>query len=84
MKKLYVGNLPFSITPNGLKEMFAVFGDISEETVVMDRQTGKSKGFGFVTISDDAAAEAAIAQMNGKELEGRAIKVSEAKPMVPR
>ena len=84
MKKLYIGNMPFSITQDGLKEMFAVYGDITEVTVITDRRTGKSKGFGFVTLSDDAAAEAAIAQMNGKDLEGRAITVSEARPMAPR
>ena len=76
--------MPFSITQDGLKEMFAVYGDITEVTVITDRRTGKSKGFGFVTLSDDAAAEAAIAQMNGKDLEGRAITVSEARPMAPR
>ncbi|MFH0737585.1 MAG: RNA-binding protein [Candidatus Micrarchaeota archaeon] len=84
MKKLYVGNMPFSVTQEGLKEMFAVFGDITEVTVITDRRTGRSKGFGFVTFSDDAAADKAIADMNGKDLEGRPLTVSEARPMAPR
>lgn len=84
MKKLYVGNMPFSITQERLKEMFAVFGEVTEATVIMDRRSGRSKGFGFVTFSDDAAADKAIADMNGKDMEGRPLTVSEARPMTPR
>lgn len=84
MKKLYVGNMPFSITQERLKEMFAVFGEVTEVTVIMDRRSGRSKGFGFVTFSDDAAADKAIADMNGKDMEGRPLTVSEARPMTPR
>ncbi len=84
MKKLYVGNMPFSITQERLKEMFAVFGEVTEAIVIMDRRSGRSKGFGFVTMSDDAAADKAVADMNGKDMEGRPLTVSEARPMAPR
>ena len=83
-KKIYVGNLPFSVTQDQLKELFSSFGDIEEVTLISDRATGRSKGFGFVTFTDDAAADKAIADMNGKEIEGRAIKVSEARPQERR
>jgi RNA recognition motif-containing protein len=79
-KKLYVGNLAFSITQDALKEAFTSFGEIEEVTLVQDRETGRSRGFGFVTFVNDADADKALAEMNGKELEGRAIKVSEARP----
>lgn len=78
--KLYVGNLPWSIDDSGLKEMFASHNP-EEATVIKDRLSGRSKGFGFVTIADDSAAANAIKEMNGKEMEGRELKVSEAKPM---
>ncbi|NYZ74507.1 RNA-binding protein [Candidatus Micrarchaeota archaeon] len=84
MKKLYVGNMPFSITQERLKEMFAVFGEVTEAIVIMDRRSGRSKGFGFVTMTDDAAADKAVADMNGKDMEGRPLTVSEARPMAPR
>jgi RNA recognition motif-containing protein len=83
-KKLYVGNLPFSVTQEQLKEMFSSYGEITEATLVIDKYSGRSRGFGFVTLADDAAADKAIAEMNGKDLEGRALKVSEAKPMESR
>lgn len=79
-KKLYIGNLAFSVTQDSLKEAFASFGDIEEVTLVTDRETGRSRGFGFVTFANDADADKAMAEMNGKEIEGRAIKVSEARP----
>lgn len=79
-KKLYIGNLAFSVTQDGLKEAFASFGDIEEVTLVTDRETGRSRGFGFVTFTNDEDADKAMAEMNGKEIEGRAIKVSEARP----
>ena len=84
MKKLYIGNLAFSITQDKLKEIFSPFGEVSEATLVIDKYSGRSRGFGFVSFSDDAAADKAIADMNGKDIEGRPIKVSEAKPMEPR
>ena len=84
MKKLYIGNLAFSITQDKLKEIFSPFGEVSEATLVIDKYSGRSRGFGFVSFSDDAAADKAIAEMNGKDIEGRQIKVSEAKPMEPR
>ena len=81
--KLYIGNLPWKVDDNGLKEMFAAY-NVEEANVISDKFSGRSKGFGFVTIADDEAANKAISEMNDKEIEGRAIKVSEAKPMVPR
>ena len=82
--KLYVGNLPWSVDDNALKELFASYGDIEEAVLIKDKFSGRSKGFGFVTFTDDAAANKAIAEMHEKEVEGRALTVSEAKPMVPR
>ncbi len=81
MTKLYVGNLPYSVTDDSLRDMFASYGDIASATVIMDRNSGRSKGFGFVEFEDDSAATTAIAEMNGKEFEGRAIVVSVARPM---
>lgn len=79
--KVYVGNLPWSVTQEKLKELFQEFGDIEEATVISDKYTGRSKGFGFVTFKEDADAEKAVSAMNGKEIEGRGLKVSEARPM---
>jgi RNA recognition motif-containing protein len=84
MKKLFVGGLNWKTTDDGLREAFEEFGEVSEAKVIMDRETGRSRGFGFVTFSDDAAAAKAIADMNGKELEGRAIQVNEAQERSPR
>jgi len=81
--KLYIGNLPWKVDDSGLKEMFATY-NVEEANVISDKFSGRSKGFGFVTIADDESANKAISEMNDKEIEGRAIKVSEAKPMVPR
>ncbi len=77
--KLYIGNLSWNIDDNKLNELFASYG-AEEVQVITDRSTGRSKGFGFVTISDDASAQKAITEMNGKEADGRELKVSEAKP----
>jgi len=82
--KLYVGNLPYSINDSSLMDMFSSFGAVTSASVIMDRMSGRSKGFGFVEFADDAAAQAAMAEMNGKENDGRALKVSEARPMEPR
>lgn len=79
-KKIYVGNLPFSINDNSLNEMFAECGTVESAKVISDRSTGQSKGFGFVEMSSSEEATEAIEKFNGKELEGRALKVSQAKP----
>ncbi|MAG11027.1 RNA-binding protein [Candidatus Pacearchaeota archaeon] len=79
--KIYVGNLPFSVGFENLKELFAPFGEIEEASVISDKYSGRSKGFGFVTFKDDESAKKAIAEMDGKDVEGRPLKVNEAKPM---
>lgn len=82
--KLYVGNLAYSTDNNALEEMFSSFGQISSAQVVTDRDTGRSKGFGFVEFGDAQAAQAAIAAMNGKDVGGRALTVNEARPREDR
>ena len=79
-KKLYVGNLTYGVTDSTLSQMFEAHGTVQSAQVIMDRDTGKSKGFGFVEMSSDAEAQAAIAALNGKESDGRNLKVNEAKP----
>lgn len=79
MTKLYVGNLPYEIDDKGLEELFAEYGDVESATIIMDRATGRSKGFGFVELDDEGAA-AAMKALNGSEVDGRTIKVDEAKP----
>jgi len=79
--KIYVGNLPYSVDDGKLKEVFSEFGEISEATVISDKYSGRSKGFGFVTFANEESAQKAVSEMNEKEIDGRAIKVSEAKPM---
>jgi RNA recognition motif-containing protein len=79
-KKLYVGNLTYGVTDSALEQMFAPHGTVVSAQVIMDRDTGRSKGFGFVEMKSDQEAEAAIAALNGKELEGRALIVNEARP----
>ncbi|MCR4284728.1 MAG: RNA-binding protein [archaeon] len=81
--KLYVGNLPWSIDDAGLKELFAAYG-VEEANLITDKYSHRSKGFGFVTIADDAEAKKAMSEMHEKEVEGRKLTVSEAKPMVAR
>lgn len=83
-QKLFVGGLPFAIDDDGLRQLFAEFGEIASADVIKDRESGRSKGFGFVEFADDAAAKAAIEAMNGKEVEGRTINVSEARPREER
>jgi len=83
-KKLFVGSLPFATTTDQLKEIFEKVGKVAEANVVMDRMTGKSRGFGFVEMADDAAAKKAIDELNGSEVEGRKIFVSEARPQEKR
>src|SRR3989344_4101642 len=82
-KKLYVGNLPFTVTDVSLKELFSTYGEIAEATIIINKHSGRSKGFGFVTINDDAQATKAISEMNGKDVEGRQIVVNEATPFDP-
>jgi len=83
-KKLYVGNLSYSVDSDKLGEIFAEFGTVESANVIVDRETGRSKGFGFVEYSDDQEAQAAIAELDGQDFDGRALKVNEAKPMTPR
>jgi RNA recognition motif-containing protein len=79
-KKLYVGNLSYGIRNSDLEEMFAAHGTVQSAQVIMDRDSGRSKGFGFVEMESDQEARAAIAALNGKELDGRALTVNEARP----
>jgi len=79
-KKLYVGNLTYSITDSELQEMFQAHGTVASAQVIMDRDTGRSKGFGFVEMGSDQEAQAAIAAMNGKDMGGRSLTVNEARP----
>src|SRR5438128_5541086 len=79
-KKLYVGNLTYGVTDSTLEQMFAAHGTVESAQVIMDRDTGRSKGFGFVEMKSDQEAQAAIAAMNGKESGGRALVVNEARP----
>src|SRR6201998_3999742 len=79
-KKLYVGNLEYGVTDRDLGKMFAAHGTVESAQVIMDRDTGRSKGFGFVEMKTDQEAQAAIAALNGTEVEGRALTVNEARP----
>jgi len=78
--KIYVGNLPFSMDNEALMELFKEFGEVEEATVVTDRDTGRSRGFGFVTMPDGGEANKAIEAINGREVDGRDLKVNEARP----
>jgi len=82
--KLYVGNLAYSVRDDSLQQAFAQFGTVTSAKVMMDRETGRSKGFGFVEMGSDAEAQAAVNGMNGQALEGRAIVVNEARPREER
>ena len=83
-KKLYVGNLSYDVTDGALEQLFAAHGTVQSAKVIMDRDTGRSKGFGFVEMSSDAEAQAAIAALNGKDMGGRALTVNEARPREDR
>ena len=83
-RKLYVGNLPYSATEQTLRETFSQCGTVDSVTMITDRDTGRSKGFGFVEMSSDSEAQKAIQELNGSTLEDRQIKVNEAKPKAPR
>ena len=82
--KLYVGNLSFESTENDLQDLFEQHGAVSEVNLMMDRMTGKSRGFAFVTMNDDAQATAATGALNGRELNGRTLTVNEARPRADR
>jgi hypothetical protein len=82
--KLYVGNLPYSYRDSDMEQAFAQFGTVTSAKVMMERDTGRSKGFGFVEMSSPAEAQAAIAGMNGQQIGGRGLVVNEARPMEPR
>jgi RNA recognition motif-containing protein len=83
-RKLYVGNLPFSATEEQLADTFAECGTVDSAKIIMDRETGRSKGFGFVEMSSDDEAQSAIEKFDGHELEGRPLRVNEAKPQERR
>ena len=83
-KKLYIGNLPYSVTETALREMFTPLGVVDSVSIITDRDTGQPKGFAFVEMTDDAAAKQAISQINGKTLDSRSITVAEARPQVQR
>src|SRR5262245_19933260 len=83
-KKLYVGNLDYGVTDSALEQMFAAHGTVQSAQVIMDRDTGRSKGFGFVEMGSDQEAQTALAAMSGKQVGGRSLTVNEAKPREDR
>ena len=83
-KKIYVGNLTYGLTDDGLRQMFEEHGTVQSAQVIMDRDTGRSKGFGFVEMGSDQEAQAAIAALSGKQVGGRSLTVNEAKPREDR
>ena len=83
-KKLYVGGLPYAVTEDQLRELFSAHGTVESSTVITDRMTGRSKGFGFVEMSSQEEAQTAMDNLNNTQLEGRSITVNEAKPREPR
>jgi cold-inducible RNA-binding protein len=82
--KLYVGNLPYSFNDSDMERAFSAYGSVNSAKVMMDRDSGRSKGFGFVEMSNDAEAQAGIQGMNGQDVGGRGLVVNEARPMEPR
>jgi len=82
--KLFVGGIAWATTEEGLKEFFSAAGSVVEVKIIIDRQTGKSKGFGFVTMSTEEEADKAVAELNGKELDGRSLKIDKARPQEKR
>lgn len=83
-KRLFVGSLSYNTTQDALRDAFAQVGTVESATIIMDKMTGRSKGFGFVEMSSDEEAQKAIETLNGKELDGRTLVVNEARPMEPR
>lgn len=84
MTKLYVGNLPYSFNDQALRDLFAGYGDVTSSTIIVDKISGRSKGFGFVELADDNEAQRSIAELNGKSIENRNVLVSVARPMEDR
>ena len=84
MKNIFVGNLSFTATEDGVRAMFEAYGTVDRVSIVTDRDTGQPKGFGFVEMTNDAEAEKAIAELNGTELNGRALTINEARPKTER
>jgi RNA recognition motif-containing protein len=80
MMNIYVGNLSYGMSEDELRQAFAAHGEVSSVKILMDRETGRSRGFGFVEMPNKAEAETAIAQLNGKDLGGRALRINEARP----
>ncbi|PIR93661.1 RNA-binding protein [Candidatus Falkowbacteria bacterium CG10_big_fil_rev_8_21_14_0_10_39_11] len=83
-KKLFIGSLDWGVTSEDLNQTFSAFGAVEDAVVIMDKMTGRSKGFGFVTFTNDEDADKALAELNGSELKGREIVVNEARPAEPR
>lgn len=83
-KKLYVGGIPYSTTEDDLKALFAEIGEVTSSAIIIDKMTGRSKGFGFIEMVKDADADKAIAEMNGKDFQGRSLTVNEARPLEER
>ena len=83
-KKLYVGGIPYSTTEDDLKAAFAEIGEVTSSAIIIDKMTGRSKGFGFIEMAKDADADKAIAEMNGKDFQGRTLTVNEARPLEER
>jgi len=84
MKRIFVGNLSFGTTEDAVRSMFATYGTVDSVNLVTDRDTGQARGFGFVEMSNSAEADRAIAELNGRELDGRALNVNEARPKAER
>lgn len=83
MKKIYVGNLPWSADESGLRDLFSTVGEVHSAAVVSDRETGRSRGFGFIEM-DDSDADKAISELNGREMDGRQLRINEARPREDR
>ncbi len=81
---VYVGNLSYGMSEDELHQAFSAFGEVSSVKILMDRETGRSRGFGFVEMPNQSEAEAAVAQLNGKDVGGRALRINEARPREPR
>jgi RNA recognition motif-containing protein len=84
MMNIYVGNLSYGMSEDELRQAFSAHGEVSSVKILMDRETGRSRGFGFVEMPNQNEAEAAIAQLNGKDVGGRALRINEARPREPR
>lgn len=84
MFKIYVGGLPYSVTDDQLQSIFAPYGEVASSKIITDRETGRSKGYGFVEMADEAAGKKAIEELHDAELEGRKLLVNEARPQEPR